>query len=213
MKIAASLDGRTALENGASQWITSEAARADGHRWRARASAVLTGIGTVLQDDPQMNVRAVATTRQPVKVVVDRHGQLPAGARLLQDGEIIVVSAEAKPHASWASRVESMVLPDGDGRVDLRAMMDALGARGMNEVHVEAGAKLNAALLEAEVVDELLVYVAPCLIGDPARGMLARGSPLAALGQATRLAIDNVQAIGEDWRITARVLRSGAINV
>ena len=206
MKIAASLDGRTALENGRSQWITSEAARAAGHRWRARASGVLTGIGTVLQDDPQLNVRAVATTRQPVKILVDRHGQLPPDARLLQDGEIIVVSAEAR--RQWPPRVEPLLLPDNRGRVDLRAMMDALGARGMNEIHVEAGAKLNAALLDAGVVDELLIYLAPCLIGDPARGMLARGSPLAALDGSIRVSIDSMEPIGEDWRLRARVRRT-----
>src|SRR5438477_8885499 len=151
VKIAASIDGRTALHDGSSQWITGEAARADGHFWRARACAILTGIGTVLHDDPRLSVRAIATPRQPLKVVLDRNGDLPPTARLLDGAEVIVVTAVA-PRAPWPDRVSTMTLPDADGRIDLAAMLCALAAREINELHVEAGARLNGALLSAGLV-------------------------------------------------------------
>ena len=203
VKIAASLDGRTALDNGESRWITGTEARADGHRWRARACAILTGIGTVQQDDPQLTVREVQTSRQPLKIVVDRHGELPARARVLEDGKILVVSAEA-PRTAWPANVESVVLRGADGRVDLERMLALLAEREINELHVEAGAKLNGALLAAGLIDELLVYLAPCLLGDPARGMFALPVPLARLGERVPLSIRSVDRIGEDWRILAR---------
>jgi diaminohydroxyphosphoribosylaminopyrimidine deaminase/5-amino-6-(5-phosphoribosylamino)uracil reductase len=203
VKIAASLDGRTALEDGSSQWITGPEARADGHRWRARACAVLTGIGTVMQDDPQLTVRAVATARQPLKVVVDRRGELPASARMLETGRVMVISAES-PRSAWPSNVESIVLPGADGRVDLSAMLRLLAERELNEIHVEAGAKLNGALLAAGLFDELLLYVAPCLLGEPARGMFALPAPLANLAARVPLAIRELQRVGDDWRILAR---------
>jgi diaminohydroxyphosphoribosylaminopyrimidine deaminase/5-amino-6-(5-phosphoribosylamino)uracil reductase len=203
VKIAASLDGRTALEDGSSQWITGPEARADGHRWRARACAVLTGIGTVMQDDPQLTVRAVATPRQPLKVVVDRHGELPASARMLETGRVMVISAEP-PRRAWPSNVESVVLPGADGRVDLSAMLRLLAERELNEIHVEAGAKLNGALLAAGFVDELLLYMAPCLLGEPARGMFALPAPLANLAARVPLAIRELERLGDDWRILAR---------
>jgi len=206
VKLAASLDGRTALESGESQWITAAPARADGHRWRARSCAVLTGIGTVLQDDPQLTVRAVETTRQPLKVVVDRHGEVPAGARLLAGGTVVIFSAEP-PRVRWPANVESIVLPGSDGRVDLPAMLSRLAEREINELHVEAGAKLNGALLAAGLVDELLIYVAPCVLGDPARGMFELPAPLARLADRVPLAISSVERVGEDWRILARVQR------
>ena len=204
VKVAASLDGRTALEDGSSQWITGEAARADGHRWRARACAILTGIGTVRQDDPQLTVRRVETPRQPLKVVVDRHGELPADARVLESGRLLVVSAEA-PRTRWPAHVESVVLPGPDGRVDLVGMLRLLAQRELNEIHVEAGAKLNGALLAAGLVDELLLYVAPRLIGDPARGMFALPAPLRDLAASARLAVRDQQRLGEDLRIVARI--------
>ena len=204
VKIAASLDGRTALAGGESQWITGPEARADGHRWRARSCAILTGIGTVLQDDPQLNVRAVETTRQPTKVVVDRHGELPAKARLLAGAPVVIFSAEA-PKSSWGGEVESIVLPGPDGRVDLRAMLARLGELGINELQVEAGAKLNGALLAIGLVDELLLYFAPCLLGDPARGMFELPVPLARLSERIPLRIESVERIGEDWRVLARL--------
>ncbi|HEX4524992.1 MAG TPA: bifunctional diaminohydroxyphosphoribosylaminopyrimidine deaminase/5-amino-6-(5-phosphoribosylamino)uracil reductase RibD [Casimicrobiaceae bacterium] len=206
VKIAASLDGRTALENGASQWITGEEARADGHRWRARACAILTGIGTVQHDDPQLTVRGVATPRQPLKVIVDRHGDLPANARVLADGEVLVVTAST-PRVVWPPTVRTMNLPDRDGRIDLAAMMAALAAEGINEVHVEAGARLNGALLAAGLVDELLVYLAPCLLGDGARGMFALPAPLDRLDDRTPLRIAGIDPVGTDWRVLARIER------
>ena len=204
VKVAASLDGRTALENGASQWITGEEARADGHRWRARACAILTGIGTVRQDDPRLTVRAIATPRQPLKVVVDRHGDLPAAARVLDGGEVIVVTA-TKPIGSFPENVQVITVPDRHGRIDLPAMAKALGEREINELHVEAGAKLNGAMLAAGIVDELLFYIAPCLLGDPARGMFALPAPLERLGDRVSLKVRSIDAVGGDWRVVARV--------
>ena len=206
LKIAASLDGKTALDNGASQWITGAAARADGHRWRARSCAILTGIGTVLQDDPQLSVRAVETSRQPLRVIVDRHGQLPATARVLEGADVLVVSAAAA-QSLWPDNVRHVRLPGPDGRVDLEAMLALLAAQGINELHVEAGAKLNGALLAAGLVDELLLYVAPSLLGDPAHGMFALPAPLEALAQRVRLRIRDSAPIGDDWRLVARVRR------
>jgi diaminohydroxyphosphoribosylaminopyrimidine deaminase / 5-amino-6-(5-phosphoribosylamino)uracil reductase len=206
VKIATSLDGRTALASGESQWITGEQARADGHRWRARSCAILTGIGTVRQDDPQLTVRAIETARQPLKVVVDRHGELPVAARLLASGPVVVFSA-AVPRVAWPANVESIVLPGSDGRVDLAAMLARLGERGINELHVEAGAKLNGALLAAGLVDELLLYLAPCLLGDPARGMFQLPAALARLSERVALSIESMERVGEDWRLLARVGR------
>ncbi|HKP65591.1 MAG TPA: bifunctional diaminohydroxyphosphoribosylaminopyrimidine deaminase/5-amino-6-(5-phosphoribosylamino)uracil reductase RibD, partial [Casimicrobiaceae bacterium] len=178
-KIAASLDGRTALSNGDSRWITSAAARADGHAWRARACAIVTGIGTVLRDDPALTVRDVATPRQPLRVIVDRNADTPADARVLQGGDVVIVTAGAR-NERWRG-VETLPLPDADGRVDLTALMRELARRGINEVHVEAGAKLNGALLRAGLVDELVVYVAPSVFGDPARGMFELAEPIESL--------------------------------
>jgi diaminohydroxyphosphoribosylaminopyrimidine deaminase/5-amino-6-(5-phosphoribosylamino)uracil reductase len=205
-KLATSVDGRTALADGNSRWITGAAARADGHAWRARACAILTGVGTVLQDDPQLTVREVATPRQPLRIVVDRHADTPPRARVLRDGPALVVTAGAR-NAEWPQAVETLALPDGEGRVDLPGLMAALAAREINEVHVEAGAKLNAALLAAGLLDELLLYVAPAVIGDPARGSFERSAPLAALAQRAELAFDSVDRVGDDLRIVARFVK------
>ncbi|MCC6379309.1 MAG: bifunctional diaminohydroxyphosphoribosylaminopyrimidine deaminase/5-amino-6-(5-phosphoribosylamino)uracil reductase RibD [Burkholderiales bacterium] len=205
-KLAASLDGRTALADGTSRWITGAEARADGHAWRARACAILTGVGTVRHDDPELTVRAVETTRQPVRVVVDRHAQLPPAARVLAGGNALVVTAGGT-NAAWPAGVETLALPDRDGRVDLAALMRALAKRGVNELHVEAGARLNGALLEADLIDEMLVYLAPSAIGEPARGMFGRREGLAALDGRTQLAFTSVERVGEDLRVLARVVR------
>ncbi len=202
-KIAASLDGRTALANGTSQWITGPEARADGHAWRARACAVLTGIGTVLQDDPQLTVRDVPTSRQPRRVVVDRHGQTPASARVFGDGGALMVT-NGERNADWPEGTDVLALPDAQRRVDLLAMLRALAERGVNELHVEAGARLNGALLEAELIDELLLYVAPAILGDPARGMFERRLPLAALDARSQFDWHDVGRVGADLRILAR---------
>ncbi len=202
-KIAASLDGRTALADGTSQWITGAEARADGHAWRARACAVLTGIGTVLQDDPQLTVRDVPTTRQPRRVVVDRHGQTPASARIFGAGGAWMVT-NGERNTQWPDGTEVLALPDADRRVDLAAMLRALAERGINELHVEAGARLNGALLDAGLVDELLLYVAPAILGDPARGMFERRAPLAALAARSQFHWHDVCRVGADLRILAR---------
>jgi len=204
-KLAASLDGRTALVNGESQWITGPEARADGHAWRARACAILTGIGTVLQDDPALTVRAIDTPRQPLRVIVDRHGQTPASARVLADGNALIVTAGER-NAAWPPALPVLTLPDADGRVDLPAMLRELATRGVNELHVEAGAKLIGALHDAGLVDEMLLYIAPALIGEPALGMVERAAPLRTLAAKTSLAWHSIERIGGDLRVIARVL-------
>ena len=214
LKAAASLDGITALPNGQSQWITSLAARADGHHWRARACAVLTGIGTVRDDDPQLTVRHVATPRQPVRVVVDSRLELPPTARMLQTEPAKVWVAHALPPDEAEPRtrllrelgVQIIGLPvdaSKPGKVDLAALMRELAARDVGELHVEAGARLNASLFTAGLVDELLLYLAPKLLGQGA-GMAPFG-PLTAMDQALRLERVEMQAIGPDWRVRARV--------
>jgi len=203
-KLATSVDGRTALASGESRWITGRAARADGHAWRARACAILTGVGTVLHDDPQLTVRDVKTTRQPLRVVVDRHADTPPGARVLAGEPTLVVTAGTR-NPAWPATAQWLALPDGAGRVDLAGVLRMLAAREVNEVHVEAGAKLNGALLQAGLIDEVLIYVAPSLIGDPARGMFELAQPLAALAQSVALEWKSIERIGDDVRFLARV--------
>lgn len=206
MKIAASLDGKTALAGGASQWITSEAARADGHAWRARACAVLTGIGTVKADNPQLNVRLVETPRQPLRVVVDSNLEIDPGARVLAGGGALVVGAvddRARIDALRGSGTDTLTMGNDQGKVDLAALMHELARRGCNEVHVEAGFKLNGSLVRAGLVDELLVYLAPKLIGE-AQGMVHL-PVLGDLAQALRLAFHEVTMVGEDVRLLARL--------
>ncbi len=205
LKIAASLDGRTALMNGSSQWITGEAARNDAHHWRARACAVLTGIGTVRDDDPRLTVRAVATTRQPLRVVIDSRLELPPRARILEGGGVLIACAAAD--AAKAARLrdagaEIVVMPNATGKVDLPALMQELGRRDINELHIESGHKLNGSLLNEGCVDELLLYLAPCLIGDHARGM-ADLPELADLAARRALRIDELRMVGGDIRIIA----------
>ena len=206
-KIAASLDGRTALASGESRWITGEPARADGHAWRARACAVLTGVGTVLHDDPQLNVRHVSTTRQPLRVVIDRHADTPPRARVLDGGNALLVTSGARNN-EWPAGVETLALPDAEGRVDLAALMRELAGRSLNELHVEAGAKLNGALLRAGLIDELVVYVAPAVIGDPARGMFDFPAPLSSLAERVNLEWTSVDRVGDDLRIIARIRKA-----
>jgi diaminohydroxyphosphoribosylaminopyrimidine deaminase/5-amino-6-(5-phosphoribosylamino)uracil reductase len=206
MKIAASLDGRTALPDGSSQWITGEAARTDGHAWRRRASAVLTGIGTVLEDDPRLDVRLVPTPLQPQRIVVDSRLQLPAGARILPaPGAVAVYAAvndPARRAALEAAGAEVRLQPGPAGKVELAAMLADLGARGINELHVEAGHKLNGSFLRAGLVDELLVYLAPCLLGD-GREMAALGT-LPGLEARSRWRFVEAVPVGDDLRLRAR---------
>ncbi|KRD48457.1 diaminohydroxyphosphoribosylaminopyrimidine deaminase [Acidovorax sp. Root275] len=207
LKVASSLDGTTALNNGASQWITSRAARADGHAWRARACAILTGIGTVLDDNPRLDVREVPTPRQPHVVVVDSQLQLPTDANLLMDGrDCLVYTAsenEAKKAALQARGATLIHLPNANGKVDLSAMLRDLGTRGINELHVEAGHKLNGSLVREGLVDELLLYLAPRLLGT-GRGIADFG-PLTALADGLALEFKSVDTLGADLRIVARV--------
>jgi diaminohydroxyphosphoribosylaminopyrimidine deaminase/5-amino-6-(5-phosphoribosylamino)uracil reductase len=207
MKIAASLDGRTALPDGRSQWITGEAARIDGHAWRKRAGAVLTGIGTVRDDDPRLDVRMVETVLQPLRVIVDSRLEIDAGARVLRPpGRALVLTAstDAERIATVSSaNVEVATLPaDVSGKTDLHALMAELARREINELHVEAGEKLNASLLRAGLVDELLLYVAPHLLGD-GRGLAALGV-LPSLADSLDFEFVDVERVGADLRLRLR---------
>ncbi|TKC91638.1 bifunctional diaminohydroxyphosphoribosylaminopyrimidine deaminase/5-amino-6-(5-phosphoribosylamino)uracil reductase RibD [Trinickia terrae] len=215
MKIASSLDGRTALPTGESQWITGEAARADGHAWRARACAILTGIGTVREDDPQLTVRAVATTRQPQRVLIDSRLEVPLTARILEGAPPLIFCASIDKHnaahaeALTARGAEILPLANAHGKVDLPAMLKLLGSRGINELHVEAGHKLNGSLLREDCVDELLVYVAPSLLGAESAGMFDLAAPT-TLDARKRLAFHSAERIGDDLRVLARLAPAGA---
>jgi diaminohydroxyphosphoribosylaminopyrimidine deaminase/5-amino-6-(5-phosphoribosylamino)uracil reductase len=204
LKLAASLDGRTALHDGRSQWITGAAARADGHHWRARACAVLTGIGTVRDDDPRLTVREVATDRQPLRVLVDSRLAVDPHARLLQGGALVVCAVEDPTRARELQDrgCELLVLPGPGGKVDLPALMRELARRGVNELHVEAGFKLNGSLVREGCIDELLVYLAPSLIGDAA-GMFDLPA-LPELEARQRLIFHAVDRVGDDLRVLAR---------
>jgi diaminohydroxyphosphoribosylaminopyrimidine deaminase/5-amino-6-(5-phosphoribosylamino)uracil reductase len=205
MKVAASLDGATALADGTSQWITDAPARADGHAWRARAGAILTGIGTVLADDPQLTVRAIETPRQPRRVVVDSKLEIPLTARVLQGEGAWIAAAADRPEKAAALRAaghEVWLLPNGQGKVDLPALIAELGRRDINELHVEAGLKLNGSLLREGCVDELLVYLAPAVLG-PGQGMFALPA-LASLDERLALKFFDVRRVGPDLRILAR---------
>ncbi len=207
LKAAASLDGVTALANGQSQWITGAAARTDGHAWRRRASAVLSGIGTVLADDPRLDVRLVPSMLQPLRVIVDSRLRLPATARLLEPpGRVLLATASADQTARAAlvaRGAEVVVLAGRDGQVDLPVLLGGLAERGVNELHVEAGATLNGTLLAAGLVDELLLYMAPQLLGSGRP--IARLAPLQRLADGLRLQITETARIGEDLRIRARL--------
>ena len=209
IKTAASLDGRTALRNGQSQWITGAAARRDGHRWRARSCAVMVGVGTLLADNPRLTVREVKTTRQPLRVVVDRQLEIPLDAHVLAEGHALIATAEGRPEkVRQLEQLGAQVvrLPNAEGKVDLAALMRELARRELNEVLVESGSRLNGALLRAKIVDELVVYLAPHLLGDTARGMFDLGE-LSTLDQRVPLTIRDVRRIGGDLRIVARLTR------
>ena len=208
VKLAASLDGRTAMANGESKWITGEPARTDVQHWRARSSAILTGIGTVLADDPSLNVRAFDIGRQPLRVVLDSQLRMSPKAKMLAlPGATLVVTASpdaARAAALRKAGAEVQVLGD-KGRVDLSALMKMLAAREVNEVLVEAGATLSGALLEAGLVDELVLYQAPCLLGDAGRGLF-RLANLTQITARPTLEIKDMRAIGQDWRLVARIV-------
>ena len=209
MKLAASLDGMSALSDGTSQWITGKAARIDGHAWRARASALLTGIGTVKIDDPQLDVRHVQTPRQPLRVLIDSRLEVALDANIVRgvlEGKTLLVVHAAhdakKERALHDAGCQTLCLPNASGKVDLAALMAELGRRDINELHVEAGSQLNGSLIRERCVDELLVYFAPCFLGA-AQPMLA----LPAVNDLDgRIALHYREAvmIGEDLRVLAR---------
>jgi len=207
-KIAASLDGRTALANGQSLWISGEDARRDAHRLRARSCAMLTGAATVIADDPQLTVRHIDVERQPARVVVDSRLDTPPGARILDGGGALIATvsedSDKARHLADAG-AEIVHLPAADnGKIDLGALARELARRGFNEVTVETGAKLNGPLLCAGLIDEIVLYQAPLILGDSARGLFSLPQ-LTAMNQRLAVDIHDVRALGRDWRIIARV--------
>lgn len=217
LKMAGSLDGRSALANGQSQWISGPEARADGHRFRARAQAIITGVGTIIDDDPLLTVRDVAmpmgqsgkpvALAAPLRVVLDSHLRMPVTAKILQGGCLVVTASAdtAKTDALRAAGAEVLVLPDNDDRVDLAALLDALAARGVNEVHVEGGARLSGVFLKSGLVDELLCYMAPTVLGSDARGWFDDLN-LSSLDQKMALKFQDIRMVGADVRILSRVV-------
>ncbi|WP_371128809.1 bifunctional diaminohydroxyphosphoribosylaminopyrimidine deaminase/5-amino-6-(5-phosphoribosylamino)uracil reductase RibD [Nitrosomonas sp. Nm132] len=206
LKIAASLDGKTALENGESQWITSEAARLDGHRLRATSCAILTGIGTVKKDDPQLTVRYIETSRQPLRVVIDSRLEISVNARLLQDEKILIFSAqrdESRIKSLEEKGADIIIMPGAGGKVDLTQMMVKLTDFEINEVLVESGSTLGGAMVQEGLVDELVIYLAPYVLGDKAQGMLSLPM-LTTLSHKRKLEVTDLRVIGEDIRVTAR---------
>ena len=200
LKVAATLDGRTALSNGKSQWITGAEARRDGHRWRARACAILTGIGTVRADDPRLTVREVETPRQPLRVIVDSRVETPPQARILEGGGVLIFSGKSGTAPRGA---ELVTLPNPDQKVDLPRMLEELGRRGVNELHVEAGYRLNGSLVREGCVDEFLVYLNPSFLGGAAEGMLDLPA-FRSLEERLVLKILSLERFGGDLRILAR---------
>ncbi len=204
-KLAMSVDGKTAMASGESQWITSQDARQDVQKLRAQSSVILTGIGTVLNDDPSLSVRPGdwypqgELVRQPLRVVIDSNLRIPLNAKILNsEAETLVVSI--KP--SDKKGVNVMVIQADRGHVDLKKLMNRLAEREINDVMVEAGSKLNGALVQAGLVDELVIYMAPKLLGDSAQGLFHLPA-LQKMSQNIALNITDIRAVGSDWRITA----------
>lgn len=205
LKLAASMDGHIALPGGESKWITGTAARADGHHWRARSCVVLTGLGTVLADDPLLNVRGISTPRQPIRAVVDTRFEIPETARILDGGRLWIFTCHAdlaKSQRMADKNVQVIILPMHHNRVDLGAMMQWMASNDVNEVHVEAGSRLSGAFLDAGYVDELLLYMAPTLLGDGIP--MAQINPLASLAHAQRFEFVDVMSVGSDMRLCLR---------
>lgn len=207
LKVAASLDGRTALLNGVSQWITSADARKDVHHWRAQSCAIVTGIGSILKDDSALTVRDVQTSRQPLRVIVDSKLRIPLDAKVLQDGHALVAYAQgdaAKLELLQVMGVRTLHVANAKGLVDLAALMQTLAALPCNEVLIEAGATLNGAFLQTGLVDELLLYYAPKLMGSTARGMFALPE-MARMADAHPLHILDIRQFGQDIRVQAKL--------
>lgn len=209
-KVAASLDGKTALNNGKSQWITSDHARQDVQHWRAQSCAIITGIGTVLADNPSMTVRLPNTTRQPLRVIVDGHLQTPADANLLQHGQTLIAYASDTNHQVGslnAAGADCLHLPDANARVNLKALLANLAQRGINEVLLEAGQGLNGVFLQAGLIDEFIFYYAPKLMGADAKGMFAMPA-FTEMQQAIDLQIFDVSQVGADIRVRAKPIKT-----
>ena len=211
LKVAATLDGKTALANGDSKWITGADARRDVHRMRREACAVMTGIGTLLVDDAELTVRDVECERQPLRVLLDSRLDVPDGAKILRGGNVLIATSAEKPdreRALMAGGAEVMRVPVEaiKGKVDLPKLMERLAARGLNHVMVETGAKLNASLLAAGMVDEIVAYIAPSIFGDHARGLFALPE-LRNLDERIKLQITDVRQVGADLRVTAHTPR------
>src|SRR5688572_20846493 len=199
LKIAATLDGRTALNDGRSQWITGAEARKDGHRWRARACAILTGAGTVRADDPRLTVREVETPRQPLRVIVDSRLEISKSSRILEGEKVLIFSATP----GTLPNAEVVSLPNRNNKVELPNMLEELARRGVNELHVEAGFRLNGSLVREGCVDEFLVYLNPSFLGDAAQGMVDLPG-IAALDKRLKLRVLSLDRVGDDLRILAR---------
>lgn len=210
LKLAMSLDGRTALASGESQWLTGEAARQDVQRWRARSSAILTGISTVLADNPGLNVRLPEATRQPLRVILDTELRTPPTAQILRLlGQVLIFTTCADPAKQAPLQVagaEIMVMPCVDGGLNLHTVMAELARRESNEVHVECGPTLAGALLQAGLVDELVIYMAPLLLGDKARGLFQLPE-LTRMRERWELEVLEMRAVGRDWRVRLKPMR------
>ena len=203
VKSAISLDGKTALDNGDSKWISNEYSRCDVQKWRARSSAVLTGIGTVLTDNPAMNARLDGLRRQPLRVIADSHWRTPADSRILADPATAVIAGSrdaAIPQELQATGAKCLALPVIAGRIDLGSLLGRLAEMEVNEIQVEAGARLCGALLKERLVDELLIYQASVLLGDGGQGPFAFG-PLESMDERTHLKLQETRSLGNDVRL------------
>jgi len=215
VKVAASIDGRTALANGVSKWITGAAARADVHRWRARSSAVLTGVATVIADDPMLTARGdslPARFVQPLRVVLDSHLKVPAAAQIFAATTPVLIltcatdirRSQLPPHVEVRS-----VRADADGRCDLHAVLELLAERDINDVWVEAGSRVAGSFVTAGLVDELFIYTAPVVLGDDGLGMFALHG-LTSMDQRYEFEVDSVETFGSDLRVLYRPVKVSA---
>jgi diaminohydroxyphosphoribosylaminopyrimidine deaminase / 5-amino-6-(5-phosphoribosylamino)uracil reductase len=209
-KIAASLDGKTALQNGVSQWITGSQARTDVQHWRARSCAVMTGIGTVLKDNPSLTVRELAIGRQPISVIVDSHLKIPLDAKLLNNEQVLIAfakDAENKAERLTEMGVSLLCIPDSQGRVCLKGLLSHLASNDVNEVMVEGGEGLNGALMALKLIDELIIYYAPKLMGSDAKSMFAF-TAIQSMQEAVSLNVLDVRQFGNDFRVIAKCATS-----
>jgi len=212
VKLASSVDGRTAMASGESKWITGEAARADVQKLRARSSAIVTGAGTILADDPSLTVRTETVTRQPLRVIVDQHLSTPPDSKIFsQTGEVMIVTQSENAEASRVlaeAGAEIIQLSVASSGMDFVQLMQLLAERDCNEVLIEAGATLAGGIMESGMVDELVQYIAPQIMGANARGMFVLPS-IQSMDDRIELSFEDVRKIGDDLRVTAKVLNKG----